>query len=251
MWKSVLIYLLLTGLHGLVTATSDEQRVVLYTRKRLESFLNISNISCQRHKFVSKSLDFLNVLEKRNIFSDTCNPYIQRFPCMQCVINVLAESTYSITTFCICKTASDHVIVLPKIIKYQLEIIFEKLNKIEQDLLLLMQLVEDVIIENDSFCNQDYHDLVYIAKLAESIQYLVDNLNPDVETVVDAVNVKCLFEIRFFNTASLITGAASLGKNIQYNNHIKIYNYKDTIVTIYGKSTLVKIFTGCYLIYKQ
>ncbi|XP_069119339.1 uncharacterized protein [Argopecten irradians] len=202
-----------TGLHSLVKPSSEEQLAVECLCKELQDLKCYSSHFYGDQTFLTETQVFLDSL--RVVFAPQSADTIQVpgwLPCLQSLIVTVSETLYIVLSSYVCKQAADNVIVISTRFKVHLKELLTRLADI-QKVVLSMQHGMVELIEAKSQTN--VVPVCDAERLANQSQHALDMLEGChilLAMVLEAVERKCRFEVRFFNTASITVGTLSVGR---------------------------------------
>lgn len=202
---------LITGLHSLVEPSCEEELVVNILSGCLNQHSNNGN-PISENNFQDCTHKFLQCVKA--LCSQSKGTYHTTaiwVPCLRSLLVVVSETLFVSCSSQICKKAVEDVVVVPCTVKLQLTELLVRLIDIQKRVLYLQNEMCQVL---DFTSSQDFNHDSSMTVVRQS-QYVLDMLEgcqSMLAVVVDVVEKKASFDVRFFNTASVTAGLFSAGR---------------------------------------
>ncbi|XP_060066471.1 uncharacterized protein LOC132546769 [Ylistrum balloti] len=202
-----------TGLHSLVKPSSEEQQAIECLCNQLQQLNLRDGHFYEDHTFISETQIFLDRLHV--VCTPQSSDTIQVpgwLPCLQSLILTVSETLYVVLSSCVCKKAADDVIVIPSRAKDQLKELLFRIMDIQKVVIAMQHGMVEMIEAKDLRNVVPVRDSERLARQSQHALDMLEGCHVLLATVIEAVEKKCTFEVRFFNTASITVGTISVGR---------------------------------------
>ncbi|OWF43095.1 uncharacterized protein LOC110460239 isoform X2 [Mizuhopecten yessoensis] len=202
-----------TGLHSLVKPSSEEQLAVECLCNHLQHLKNHDSHFYENQSFLSETQIFLERL--RTVCTPESFDTVQVpgwLPCLQSLIVTVSETLYVVLSSYVCKKAADDVIVIPSRAKDQLKELLLWIRDIQKVVVAMQHGMVDMMEAKESRSAVPVRDSQQLAHRSQHALDMLEGCHVLLATVLEMVERKCTFEVRFFNTASVTVGTISVGR---------------------------------------
>ncbi|XP_033764033.1 uncharacterized protein LOC117345149 [Pecten maximus] len=202
-----------TGLHSLVKPSSEEQLAVECLCKQLQHLKCHDNHFYGDQTFLSETQIFLDRLHV--VFTPQSSDTIQVpgwLPCLQSLIVTVSETLYVVLSSYVCKKAADDVIVIPTRVKDLLKELLVRIVDIQKVVVTMQHGMVEMMEAKKQKNVVPVRDAERLAHQSQHALDMLEGCHVLLATVVEVVERKCRFEVRFFNTASITVGTISVGR---------------------------------------